>query len=99
MNTQSFIQKLERIVKLLKEQNMLLKKVFNSRDAALYLGITLDHLYHLTGKSIVPCYKVNGHRLFFSHEELEKWLLSNKKTVNSKAHKPSPPLDLQKEKG
>ena len=84
MSTETIIFNLERIVKLLKEQNMLLKKVFNSRDAALYLGITLDHLYSLTGKNIVPCYKVNGHRLFFNHEELEKWLLFHKKTGKGK---------------
>lgn len=79
MSAETIIYQLEQVVKLLKEQNMLLKRVFNSRDAALYLGITLDSLYHLTGKSLVPCYKMNGHRLFFSHLELEKWVLSHKK--------------------
>ena len=84
MSTENIIFSLEKVVKLLKEQNMLLKRVFNSRDAALYLGITLDSLYHLTGKNLVPCYKLNGHRLFFSHEELEKYLLSVRKVPKGK---------------
>lgn len=79
MSTETIIWNLEQVVKLLKEQNMLLKRVFNSRDAAHYLGISLDSLYHLTGRNLVPCYKMNGHRLFFSHDELEKWVLSKKK--------------------
>ena len=73
---------------------MLLKRIFNSRDAALYLGISRDHLYHLTGKNLVPCYKMNGHRLYFSHAELEKWLLSVKKTDKAKKQEPAPAFGL-----
>lgn len=94
MNTETIIYNLEQVVKLLKEQNMLLKRVFNSKDAALYLGISRDHLYHLTGKNLVPCYKMNGHRLFFSHEELEKWLLSKKKESKVKTQEPAPAFGL-----
>lgn len=94
MNTETIIYNLEQVVKLLKEQNMLLKKVFNSRDAALYLGITLDSLYHLTGKNTIPCYKMNGHRLYFSHDELERWLLSKKKESKAKKQEPAPAFGL-----
>lgn len=78
MNTETIIWNLEQVVRLLKEQNMLLKKVFNSRDAAQYLGLSLDSLYHLTGKKLIPFYKRSNNRLVFYHEELEKYLLSNK---------------------
>ncbi|HET6557036.1 MAG TPA: helix-turn-helix domain-containing protein [Prolixibacteraceae bacterium] len=94
MSTETIIYQLEQVVKLLKEQNMLLKRVFNSRDAALYLGISLDTLYHLTGKNKIPCYKMNGHKLFFSHEELEKWLLSKRKENKAKSKEPAPAFGL-----
>ena len=96
MSKETIIWNLEQVVKLLKEQNMLLKRVFNSRDAALYLGITVDRLYHLTGKNLVPCYKLNGHRLFFSHLELEKWVISKKKESKAKSQEPEPILIRKK---
>jgi len=80
MNTDSFISKLENVILLLREQTLMQKQVFNSREAALYLKCSLRHIYRMSAQSKIPCYKVDGRRLFFSHPELQQWLLAVKKS-------------------
>ena len=88
MNTESFISKLNSIIVLLREQTLMQKQVFNSHEAALYLKCSLRHIYHLSARNKIPCYKVDGRRLYFSHSELQHWLLSQKKTAHEIAGKP-----------
>lgn len=73
-------QKLERIERLLSEQNMLQKEVLNFNEAAVYLEISHSHLYKLTSTCTIPAYKPNGKKLYFNRQELNKWLLSNRQT-------------------
>ena len=73
-------QKLERIERLLSEQNMLQKEVLNFNEAAVYLEISHSHLYKLTSTYTIPAYKPNGKKLYFNRQELNKWLLSNRQT-------------------
>ena len=73
-------QKLERIERLLSEQNMLQKEVLNFNEAAVYLEVSHSHLYKLTSTGTIPAYKPNGKKLYFNREELNRWLLSNRQT-------------------
>lgn len=73
-------QKLERIERLLSEQNMLQKEVLNFNEAAVYIEVSHSHLYKLTSTGTIPAYKPNGKKLYFNRQELNKWLLSNRQT-------------------
>lgn len=62
-------------------ENMLLsqKTVLNFEEASVYTGLSKSHLYKLTSTGGVPCYKPTGKKLYFNKEELDKWMLRNKK--------------------
>lgn len=56
------------------------KSVLNMSEAAAFTGISKSHLYKLTSTGGIPCYK-RGKHLHFKREELEQWLLSNRKAT------------------
>ena len=62
-------------------ENMLLsqKTVLNFEEASVYTGLSKSHLYKLTSTGGVPCYKPTGKKLYFNKEELDEWMLRNKK--------------------
>ena len=70
--------KLESIEKLLLTQ----KNVLNFSEVELYTNLSKSYLYELTSSGGIPCYKPNGKHLYFKKEEIEDWLLSNKKVTN-----------------
>jgi len=74
------IEKLESIEKMLKEQSLLKKEVLTSREAAIYLGLSLSYLYELVSLKKIPAYKPNGGKLYFKRKELYNWMLSKRKT-------------------
>lgn len=60
-----------------------IKDVLTTREAAMYMGITMSYLYKLTMDAKIPCYKPNGKVVFFDRKELEQWLLRNKVEVET----------------
>jgi len=70
--------KLESIEKLLLTQ----KNVLNFSEVKLYTNLSESYLYELTSSGGIPCYKPNGKQLYFKKQEIEDWLLSNRKTTN-----------------
>jgi excisionase family DNA binding protein len=77
------LEKLERIERMLIEQNLLKKDVLNFAEAAVYLEVSHSHLYKLTSVGGIPAYKPNGKKLYFNRKELDSWLLSNKQISTS----------------
>lgn len=73
-----FLEKLERIEKLLETQQAMQKQVLNFNDACIYLELSQSHLYKLTSTGSIPHYKPNGKKLYFKREELDTWLLRNR---------------------
>lgn len=57
------------------------KTVLNLSEASVYTGLSKSHLYKLTSTGGIPCYK-RGKHLNFKLEELEAWLLSNRKVTS-----------------
>lgn len=52
------------------------KDVFNTNDAALYLGISKQYLYRLVFLRKIPFYKGAGGKLtYFAKSELNEWML------------------------
>lgn len=43
-------------------------------EAAKYLGLSLSTLYCLTHRRVVPFYKPDGKNIYFSLDELDKWI-------------------------
>jgi len=74
----NIIEQLDRIEKLLKEQQTMQKKVLNFNEACTYLELSQSHLYKLTSTGAVPHYKPNGKKIYFQREELDNWLLRNR---------------------
>jgi excisionase family DNA binding protein len=74
----NIIEQLNRIEKLLMEQQTMQKQVLNFKEACTYLELSQSHLYKLTSTSAVPHYKPNGKKIYFQREELNNWLLRNR---------------------
>ena len=70
--------KIERIEKLFLTQ----KNVLNFSELKLYTNLSESYLYELTSSGGIPCYKPNGKKLYFKKQEIEDWLLSNRKATN-----------------
>lgn len=67
-------ERLERIERLLTVSQ---KEVFNTKEAAMFLGISETRLYHLVSDRQIPHYK-KGASNFFRKKELEEWMTSQK---------------------
>ena len=72
---------LEELKKLIQEQNLLKKEVLGSKEASVYLGLSLGYLYKLTGKSKIAAYKPNDGKLYFRRMDLNRWMLSKRKAI------------------
>jgi excisionase family DNA binding protein len=63
-----------------REISPLPKSVMSLSEAADFTGFSKSHLYKLTSTRGIPCYK-RGKHLQFKREELECWLLSNRRAT------------------
>ena len=70
--------KIENIEKLFLTQ----KNVLNFSEVKSYTNLSESYLYQLTIYVGIPCYKPNGKKLYFKKQEIEDWLLSNRKATN-----------------
>lgn len=70
--------RLEKIEKLLLNQNLMQKEVLNFNEACDYLELSQSHLYKLTSSGNVPHYKPNGKKIYFKRSELDEWVLRHR---------------------
>lgn len=72
---------MEQLESLLQRIEVLLligtKNVLTSTEVATMLGVTQDHIRHLTSKREIPHYK-KGHRAYYKKQEIEEWLLNRR---------------------
>ena len=54
------------------------KEFLTAREAASYIGATINYFYKLTSSHRLPCYNPTGRRLLFRRSELEAWVLSSR---------------------
>lgn len=59
------------------------KAVLSMTEVALYTGLSMSYLYKLTSTGGIPCYKPLGKHIYFKKDEIDQWLLSNRKTPSS----------------
>jgi excisionase family DNA binding protein len=76
-NFKSIDDRLRNIESLLTTQ----KKVLNFDEVAAYTGLSKSYLYKLTCSGGVPCYKPQGKHIYFNKEEIDLWLLQNRKAT------------------
>ncbi|GAB6013061.1 helix-turn-helix domain-containing protein [Viscerimonas tarda] len=65
--------------RLEKIENLLLgqKDVFTFDECCGYTGISKTYMYKLTCTSKIPHFKPHGKTIYFSKEEIDKWLMQN----------------------
>jgi excisionase family DNA binding protein len=70
---------------LIKIESLLLtqKTVLNFDDVSDYTGLSKSYLYKLTSSRGIPCYKPHGKNIFFNKQEIDNWLLQNRKATTS----------------
>jgi excisionase family DNA binding protein len=78
-NLESIDNRLKAIESLLLSQ----KKVLNFDEVVSFTGLSKSYLYNLTCSGGIPCYKPNGKHIYFNKEEIEAWLLQNRKSTAS----------------
>lgn len=75
---QSIDERLSNIETLLLAQ----KTVLNFGEVAAYTGLSKSYLYKLTSAGGIPCYKPQGKHIYFDKQEIDQWLLQNRKATN-----------------
>lgn len=76
---QSIDERLKAIETLLLSQ----KTVLNFNEVAAYTGLSKSYLYKLTSSGGIPCYKPQGKHIYFSKQEVDQWLMQNRKATNA----------------
>lgn len=66
-------QRLETIERLLRGQ----KAVLNFEEACEFTNLSPTYMYKLTCGNKIPYFKPHGKQIYFSREELERWLMKN----------------------
>lgn len=79
LNENDLLERLSRIEAGISELK-LQKNVFNLKEACEYMQVSASHIYKLTSAGQIPHYCPNGKRLYFKREELDSWLLRNRKS-------------------
>ncbi|WP_167604958.1 helix-turn-helix domain-containing protein [Maribellus sediminis] len=76
--TQIVLHQLSQLKQMITEHSLCTKDVLTMPEAAKYLSLSEGYLYQLISKGVIPHYKPNGKKLYFSRQELDNWVLSNK---------------------
>ena len=76
-NFQRIDERLSNIEALLLSQ----KTVLNFVEVAAYTGLSKSYLYKLTSTGGIPCYKPQGKQIYFNKQEIDQWLMQNRKAT------------------
>ncbi|MDD4211591.1 MAG: helix-turn-helix domain-containing protein [Clostridia bacterium] len=86
MNTKKPEEKMYKLIEKLDNLEAVLiqqKTVLTLNEVANYTGLSKSYLYHLTSTGGIPCYKPTGKIIYFNKNEIDKWLLSNRKSTRA----------------
>lgn len=59
------------------------KVILTSKEASVYLGLSLAQLHRLMSEKRIPYSKPGGKVAYFNREELDAWALSNRIATNA----------------
>lgn len=72
------ISLLQEIKEILLNQQIILKETLNVREAAHYMGVSENTIYHFTSTNKLTYYKPSGKLLYFKKQDLDAFLLRNR---------------------
>ena len=58
------------------------RNYLKAREAAEYIGTTLNYLYKLTSNHKIPYYSPTGRKCLFKREELDAWIEKSRVSTN-----------------
>jgi len=99
MSEHQVIQQLNRIIKMLVEQALPNKEVFNSKEAGLYMGLSPDYVCTLARRELFPSSRPNNGKRFYKRRDLHRWLLSSGRINTSPISEAEKMAILQPERG
>tara|TARA_B110000879_G_C10671287_1_gene318059 strand:+ start:200 stop:490 length:291 start_codon:yes stop_codon:yes gene_type:complete len=76
-NFKEINERLQKIEALLLTQ----KTVLSFDEGSAYTGLSKSHLYKMTSTGGIPCYKPHGKNIYFDKQEIDSWLLQNRKAT------------------
>lgn len=59
-------------------RNYLQKQFLSPLEAASFLGISINYLYQLNSKGIIPYYRPNNGKVYYKKQDLEDWINGKK---------------------
>ena len=99
MSEQQIIQQLNRIIKMMVQQTLPNKEVFNSKEAGLYMGLSPDYVCTLARRNLFPSFRPNNGKRFYKKRDLHAWLLSSGRESSSSIQEVEKLAILQQEGG
>ena len=99
MSEEQIIQQLDRIIKMLVQQTLPNKEVFNSKEAGLYMGLSPDYVCTLARRNLFPSFRPNNGKRFYKRRDLHAWLLSSGRESSSSIQEAEKLAILQQEVG
>jgi excisionase family DNA binding protein len=94
-NSKSIDDRLKSIEALLLSQ----KTVLTFGEVAIYTGLSKSYLYKLTSTGGIPCYKPQGKFVYFNKQEIDQWLLQNRKATKDEIEQMASTYNLKKNGG
>ncbi len=76
----TIMAELATIKQLISVQNLLQKEVLSLGEAAVYMQVSVSHIYKLHGNGVLASYCPNGKKLYFKRSELDGFLLRNRQS-------------------
>lgn len=74
-----FLNNISELAIKIDDLRILQKTVLDFAETSTYLNISPSHLYKLTSQKLIPHFCPQGKKLYFKRDELDTWLLRNKK--------------------
>lgn len=84
---ENIIHQLQVIRQELAELKTNKKDILTFDETCEYLNVSSSFIYKLTSNHLIPCYQPNGKKLYFKRQELDEWLLRNRKSDNEEIEK------------
>ncbi|MEO2052729.1 MAG: helix-turn-helix domain-containing protein [Allomuricauda sp.] len=74
--------------------NWFLKPIFTFEEACEYSGLSKSKMYKHTSSGNIPHYKPEGKLIYFLREELDQWLLRNRKATSEEIERQATKMAL-----
>ena len=78
-NNTILLEKMDEVRNQLEGMKHLHKTIFNTEEASEYTSLAPSYVDKLCSKRLMPFYQPRGKLKYFKREELDNWLLRNRK--------------------